>query len=35
MNVDLRIKELTEQLNQYAHAYYTLDAPVVEDAAYD
>ncbi|MCJ1996779.1 NAD-dependent DNA ligase LigA [Lactococcus piscium] len=35
MNVDLRIKELTEQLNQYAHAYYTLDAPLVEDAAYD
>lgn len=35
MNVELKIKTLTEQLNQYAHAYYTLDNPVVEDAEYD
>ena len=35
MNAELKIKTLTEQLNQYAHAYYTLDNPVVEDAEYD
>lgn len=35
MNVELQIKKLTEQLNQYAHAYYTLDNPLVEDAEYD
>ncbi|MDR1606016.1 MAG: NAD-dependent DNA ligase LigA [Streptococcaceae bacterium] len=35
MNVELEIKTLTEQLNQYAYAYYTLDKPIVEDAAYD
>lgn len=35
MNVESKIKSLTEQLNQYAHAYYTLDNPVVEDAEYD
>ena len=35
MNVELEIKKLTEQLNQYAHEYYTLDNPSVEDAEYD
>lgn len=35
MNVESKIKSLTELLNQYAHAYYTLDNPVVEDAEYD
>ena len=35
MNVESKIKSLTEQLNQYAHAYYTLDNPDVEDAEYD
>jgi DNA ligase (NAD+) len=32
---ELQIKELTETLNKYAHAYYTEDAPLVEDAEYD
>ncbi|GFH41356.1 NAD-dependent DNA ligase LigA [Pseudolactococcus insecticola] len=35
MNVELQIKTLTEQLNQYAKEYYTLDNPSVEDAEYD
>ena len=35
MTTELKIKTLTEQLNHYAHAYYTLDNPVVEDAEYD
>lgn len=35
MNIESRIKELTELLNQYAHEYYTLDNPSVEDAEYD
>ncbi len=30
-----RIRALTEQLNRYAHEYYTLDAPSVPDAEYD
>ena len=30
-----RIHALTEQLNRYAHEYYTLDAPSVPDAEYD
>lgn len=30
-----RIKELTDQLNQYRHEYYNLSAPTVTDAAYD
>lgn len=36
MSVSLeRIKELTDQLNQYRHEYYNLSAPAVSDAAYD
>lgn len=35
MNVESQIKLLTDQLNQYAHAYYTQDNPIVEDAEYD
>lgn len=35
MNIEQKIKALTEQLNQYAYAYYTLDNPSVEDAEYD
>lgn len=35
MKPEERIKELTELLNHYAYAYYTLDNPVVEDAEYD
>jgi DNA ligase (NAD+) len=31
----LRAQELRELLNRYAHAYYTLDAPLVPDAEYD
>ena len=30
-----RIQELRDLLNEYAHAYYVLDAPVVPDAIYD
>lgn len=30
-----KIKQLTEQLNRYAHEYYTLDAPTVPDSEYD
>jgi len=29
------MKELTDLLNQYAHEYYTMDNPSVEDAEYD
>ncbi|URZ88158.1 NAD-dependent DNA ligase LigA [Floricoccus penangensis] len=34
-NAELRIKELVKLLNKYAHEYYTLDNPSVEDAEYD
>ena len=30
-----RIKNLVKQLNEYRHAYYNQDAPLVSDAAYD
>lgn len=30
-----RMQELINELNRYAHEYYTLDAPSVSDAAYD
>ena len=30
-----RIKELTEELLQYCHAYYVLDNPTISDAEYD
>ena len=30
-----KIQTLTAQLNQYAHEYYTLDAPTVPDSEYD
>lgn len=30
-----RMRELTDQLNDYARAYYVLDAPKVSDAEYD
>ena len=30
-----RIRELVQQLNQYRHEYYNLNAPSVSDAAYD
>ncbi|ARU92234.1 hypothetical protein SCLARK_001789 [Spiroplasma clarkii] len=33
--IEKRIKELKTQLNIWAHAYYVLDAPVVDDAEYD
>ena len=29
MNIESKIKELTEKLNQYAYEYYTLDEPSV------
>lgn len=36
MSVSLeRIKELTDQLNQYRHEYYNLSVPAVSDDAYD
>ena len=30
-----RIKNLVKQLNEYRHAYYNQDAPLVSDAEYD
>ncbi len=33
--IQQQIKQLTEQLNRYAHEYYTLDAPTVPDSEYD
>ena len=30
-----RITQLRELLNEYGHAYYVLDNPVVPDAVYD
>ena len=30
-----RIHSLSTELNQHAHAYYTLDAPAITDAEYD
>ncbi|MGX7011698.1 NAD-dependent DNA ligase LigA [Lactococcus cremoris] len=35
MNIESKIKELTDQLNQFAYEYYTLDEPSVEDSEYD
>ncbi|GFH43169.1 DNA ligase [Lactococcus hodotermopsidis] len=35
MSIESKIKTLTEQLNQYAREYYTLDNPTIEDAEYD
>lgn len=35
MNIGSKIKDLTELLNKYAHEYYTMDMPSVEDAEYD
>ena len=35
MNIESKIKDLTELLNKYAYEYYTLDKPSVEDAEYD
>jgi DNA ligase (NAD+) len=35
MNIESKIKDLTELLNKYAHEYYTMDMPSVEDAEYD
>ena len=35
MNPADHIRELTAELNRYAHEYYTLDAPSVPDAEYD
>lgn len=35
MKVEKRYKELTTLLNRYAHEYYVLDQPTVDDAVYD
>ncbi len=35
METKARIEQLITMLNTYAHAYYTLDNPIVEDAEYD
>ena len=35
MTAQQRIRTLVQTLNQYAHEYYTLDAPSVPDAEYD
>ena len=35
MNIEQKIKELTELLNKYAFEYYTKDQPSVEDSEYD
>ena len=34
-SIQQHIKKLTEQLNRYAHEYYTLDEPSVPDSEYD
>jgi DNA ligase (NAD+) len=34
-SAEARARELRELLNRYSHAYYVLDDPEVEDAAYD
>ena len=33
--IELRVKQLRDQLNYHAYRYYTLDDPVVSDAEYD
>lgn len=35
IELEKRVEELNERLHQYAHAYYTLDKPLVSDAMYD
>ncbi len=35
MSTQQRLRELRRLLNEAAHAYYVLDAPVMEDAVYD
>lgn len=35
IEVEKRVEELNERLHTYAHAYYTLDQPLVSDAVYD
>lgn len=30
-----KMREIIDQLNTWAHAYYTLDAPLVDDKTYD
>ena len=34
-DVQAKVRELTNLLNQYGHSYHVLDAPVVPDAEYD
>ena len=29
------VERLTEELNEHAHRYYVLDAPIISDAEYD
>lgn len=35
IELEKRVEELNDLLHQYAHAYYTLDQPLVSDAVYD
>ncbi len=35
IELEKRVEELNHLLHQYAHAYYTLDQPLVSDAVYD
>lgn len=35
IEVEKRVEELNARLHKYAHAYYTLDKPLVSDAMYD
>ncbi len=35
MNIEKRINELTERINEANHAYHTLDEPVITDSQYD
>lgn len=35
IELEKRVEELNDLLHQYAHAYYTLDQPLVADAIYD
>src|SRR5690625_6787767 len=34
-DIKIKIKDLVDKLNRYAHEYYVLDAPTVPDADYD
>jgi DNA ligase (NAD+) len=35
MNIELRIKELINKINEWNYQYYNLDNPTVSDQEYD